>query len=74
MNKAQVITVSDHDGWTRYYIVPAEEADDIVDLHDVYEKEAELDSIITFHDPISFAEWYDDTEIELTSYWETREI
>jgi len=64
-----------HDGWVTYYIAPVEHAEDIVDINDVYEKEAEDAMEEIFRDPIAFAEWArENPEIEITSYWETREI
>ena len=75
MDEVQVITISDHDGWITYYVIPAEHADDIVMPNDVYEKEEELDCVLSFSSPTSFAEWArENPDVEFVGYWESREI
>jgi len=69
------VNTSDSDGWVTYYIVPVEHADDIVDVDDLFDKEAEGVMEEVFRDPVSFAEWArENPEVEMSSYWETREI
>lgn len=55
-----------------YFIVPEEMADDILHVNDVFNDGLVRDGILDFLSPIDFAEWHAESDVELTSFWETK--